>query len=117
MKRYTGQRAAAALALAALGALGGCTSMGGAKTQAQAQAPHYRCGQGIEFTARFVDDTVEISGPRGQEVLPRDAGGQGPQQAVFSGARVRAEFGLGAGAREARLQYFEPPLLLSCQRD
>lgn len=116
MKPYMGQRAIAALALAGfLGALAGCAGTGGG--QAQTQAPRYRCEQGIELSARFVDDTVVLKGRGAQEVLLRDAGGQGPQQAVFSNARVRAQFGLGPEARQARLQYFQPPLLVQCIRD
>jgi hypothetical protein len=63
----------------------------------------YRCEHGIDFRVRFVDDSALIDGPRANEVLFRDAGGQGPQQSVYRNATLRAEFGLGASGREALL--------------
>ena len=80
--------------------------------------PHYRCDQGIEFTVRFADDTAVLdAGPRGNDVLLRDAGGATPQQTVYSNPRMRAEFGLGANGREALLRYAQPPLSAHCQQD
>lgn len=79
---------------------------------------HYRCDQGIEFTVRFRNDTALLdSVSRGNEVLLRDAGGLGPQQSVYSNARLRAEFGLGASGREAILRYLAPALVTHCMRD
>ena len=46
-----------------------------------------------------------MPGSRGNDVLLRDAGGMTPQQTVYSNARMRAEFGLGASGREAILRY------------
>ncbi len=84
---------------------------------ANASLPYYRCDQGTEFTVRFVDDTAVLdSGPRGIDVLLRDAGGATPQQTVYSNSRVRAEFGLGAGGREAILRYVTTPLVAHCMR-
>ena len=77
----------------------------------------WRCEHGIDFTVRFVDDSALIEGPRASEVLFRDAGGQGPQQSVYSNAKMRAEFGLGAAGREARLTYPPLPLTARCVRD
>lgn len=74
----------------------------------------YRCEHGIVFSVRFVDDSARIEGPQGQELLFRDAGGQGPEQAVYSNAGMRAEFGLGAGGREARVRYPLLPLVARC---
>ena len=77
----------------------------------------YRCEQGIEFSVKFVDDSALIDSTRGYNVLFRDAGGQGEGQTVYSNAVVRAEFGLGAGGREARLSYPLLPLVVRCGRD
>lgn len=102
------------MALAGMGVLAGCASgAGGAAVSGQ---PVYRCDNGLEFTARFVDDSVVLKSAGAEDVLLRDAGGQGEQQPVFSSARLRAQFGLGAGAREVLLQYAAPPLAVRCQR-
>ena len=77
----------------------------------------YRCEQGIEFSVKFVDDSALIDSSRGNDVLFRDAGGQGEGQTVYSNAVVRAEFGLGSGGREARLSYPLLPLVVRCGRD
>ena len=77
----------------------------------------YRCEQGIEFSVKFVDDSALIDSSRGYNVLFRDAGGQGEGQMVYSNAVVRAEFGLGAGGREAVLRYPLLPLVVRCVRN
>ena len=77
----------------------------------------YRCEQGIEFSVKFVDDSALIDSSRSNEVLFRDAGGQGEGQTVYSNAVVRAEFGLGAGGREAVLRYPLLPLVVRCVRN
>jgi hypothetical protein len=83
-----------------------------------APAARYRCEHDIEFTVRFVDDSAVVdSGPRGNDVLLRDAGGTTPQQTVYSNPRMRAEFGLGASGREAILRYALLPLVAHCVRD
>jgi len=92
--------------------LAACAGPGAGTTQ-----QHYRCEHGIEFGVRFVDDSAILSGARANEVLFRDAGGQGPQQAVYSNAAMRAEFGLGASEREALLKYPPLPLTARCVRD
>lgn len=97
--------------VAAAGFLAGCA--GGSV----GSSPLYRCEHGIEFRAKFVDDTAVLDGPGGYDVLNRDAGGQGPQQTVYSNPRIRAEFGLGASGREARLHYPMLPLSARCVRD
>ena len=79
---------------------------------------HYRCDQGIDFTVRFIDDTAVLdAGARGNDVLLRDAGGATPHQTVYSNPRMRAEFGLGEGGREAILRYAQPPLSAHCKQD
>ena len=91
--------------------------------------PVYRCEHGIVFTVKFADNTALLSGARkpsgssgspsagDQDLLLRDAGGQGAQQAFYSNPRMRAEFGLGASGREAILRYPLLPLVVRCLRD
>jgi hypothetical protein len=82
---------------------------------AAAAAARYRCDRGIEFTVRFADDSAFIeSSNGGSEVALRDAGGVTPQQSVYSNAHLRAEFGLGAQGREAKLQYPPDPRVAHC---
>ena len=94
--------------------LAGCASGGPGNTST---GQRYRCEQGIEFSVKFVDDSALIDSNRGNNVLLRDAGGQGEGQTVYSNAVVRAEFGLGAGGREAFLRYPLLPLVVRCVRD
>ena len=91
--------------------LSGCASKGW-----QAEAPLYRCEAGIEFRARFIDDTVVLDGSGSYDVLYRDAGGTG-QQAFYRNPRMRAEFGLGASGREAIVRYPLLPLVVRCVRE
>lgn len=100
------------LGLAFCSALAGC-----AGNSWQAEAPLYRCEAGVEFTARFIDNTAVLDGSRGYDLLYRDAGGMGEQQSVYSNPRMRAEFGLGPGGREAILRYPLLPLVLRCVRN
>jgi hypothetical protein len=99
-------------ALLAAAALGGCAIGNG-----PGAGPLYRCEHGIEFRVKFIDDTALLDGPGGQDLLQRDAGGQGPLQTVYSSPRMRAEFGLGASGREAILRYPLLPLVARCVRD
>ena len=103
---------AAATALAIL--LSGCAT---GNVGSSSAGQRYRCEQGIEFSVKFVDDSALIDSSRGYDVLFRDAGGQGEGQTVYSNAVVRAEFGLGASGREARLSYPLLPLVVRCVRD
>ena len=85
----------------------------------QAEAPLYRCEAGIEFRARFIDDTAVLDGSgaaNGYDVLYRDAGGTG-LQTHYRNPRIRAEFGLGPSGREAILRYPLLPLVVRCVRD
>ncbi|WP_341909597.1 hypothetical protein [Polaromonas sp. YR568] len=102
----------AAAMVAGVAAVAGC-----AGTSQSSAGPLYRCEHGIEFTARFIDDSAVLEGTRGYDVLYRDAGGQGPQQSVYSNPRMRAEFGLGASGREAVLRYPSLPLVARCVRE
>ena len=99
---------------------------GCAGQRAGPELPHYRCEHGVEFTVKFVDDSALLdAGPRGYDVLYRDApstgsgqaGGTTPQRTVYSNPRARAEFGLGATGREAILRYPLLPLVVRCVRD
>lgn len=105
-------------AMVATAALGACTIATAPSTGPAAALAHYRCEHGIEFTVRFVDDSAMLdAGPRGSDVLLRDAGGATPQQSVYGNPRMRAEFGLGASGREAILRYPLLPLVAHCVRD
>ncbi len=99
-------------------ALGACT-IATAPSSGPAAAPaHYRCEYGIEFTLRLVDDSAVLdAGLRGSDVLLRDAGGATPRQSVYRNPRMHAEFGLGAGGREAILRYPLLPLVAHCVQD
>lgn len=92
--------------------LAACAGPGGPSGQQS-----WRCEHGIDFRVRFVDDSALLEGVRANEVLFRDAGGQGPQQSVYTNAKMRAEFGLGANGREALLTYPALPLKARCVRD
>ncbi|WP_348065110.1 hypothetical protein [Polaromonas sp.] len=82
-----------------------------------AAVTRYRCEHGVDFSVRFVDDSALIESSRESDVLFRDAGGQGPSQPVYGNTRMRAEFGLGPGGREAVLHYPQLPLKARCVRD
>ena len=116
MNKTFGKHMASWMTLAGVAALAGCAGLTGGGPPATASIPAYRCEQGLRFTVRFVNDTAVLKGARGDDVLLRDAGGQGAQT-VYSNPRLRAEFGAGAGGREAVLQYLQPPLVVRCMRD
>lgn len=82
----------------------------------QPEAPFYRCEAGVDFRARFIDNSVALTGSRGHEVLYRDAGGTG-DQVFYSNPRMKAEFGLGPSGREAILRYLLVPLVVRCVRE
>ncbi len=100
------------LLLAPVAMLSACATSGTGSA-----ATPYRCEHGVDFSVRFVDDSALIEGSRDSDVLFRDAGGQGPSQPVYSNTRMRAEFGLGPGGREAVLHYPLLPLMARCVRD
>lgn len=102
----------ALLCLPVAAALAACAGSGPMSGQQR-----YRCEHAIDFRVRFVDDSALLEGTRANEVLFRDAGGQGPQQSVYRNATMRAEFGLGASGREALLSYPLLPLKARCVRD
>ena len=113
MHENPGVRMAFLLTLAGAAALAGCAGLTGSRPSAQV----YRCAQNLQFAVSFVNDTAVLKGARGDDVLLRDAGGQGAQT-VYTNPRMRAEFGLGSSGREALLQYVPPaPLVVRCQRD
>ena len=116
MNKHLRIRMASCVTLAGVAALAGCAGLTGGMPPAVSSALVYRCEQGLQFTVRFVNDTAVLKGARGDDVLLRDAGGQG-EQTVYSNPRLRAEFGLGDGGRKAVLQYLQPPLVARCVRD
>ena len=113
MNKILGKRMASWMLLAGVAALAGCAGPTGGGPLATSASPVYRCEQGLQFTVRFVNDTAVLKGARGDDVLLRDAGGQGGQT-VYTNPRLRAEFGMGASGREAVLQYLLQPSVIRC---
>ena len=111
MKKHLGRQVAGWIGVAGMAAaLAGCAG------PSALELSRYRCDGGMEFTVRFADGTAIVKGARGDDVLLRDAGGQGAQR-FYSNPRMRAEFGLGAGAREAVLHYPVAPLATRCLQE
>jgi hypothetical protein len=81
---------------------------------AQRALPLYRCEYGIEFTARFIDNSVALDGSRGRDVLYKKQGGKPGE---YDNPRMSAEFDLGPTQREAVLRYPLLPLVARCVRD
>lgn len=85
--------------------------------------PFYRCEYGIEFSAKFVDDSVSVESTRGYDVLYR--GGKyastpalaKPTSNEYSNPRMQVEFNLGPTQREAIARYPLLPLVSRCVRD
>ena len=92
--------------------LAGCTAL-----PPEPAALAYRCDKGMAFKVSFANDTATLVTAQSREVLLRDAGGQGEQQTVYSNEGMKAEFGLGANAKEAAVQYASPPLAARCIRE
>jgi hypothetical protein len=105
--------------------LAGCAAMQSPATPAasasatpKAGAVTYQCEGGLRFQAQLETETARLDGlPGGPDQLLRDAGGLTPQQRVYSGPRLRAEFGLGADGAGVVLQVLQPqPATLRCTR-
>jgi len=116
MNKILGKRMASWMLLAGVATLAGCAGLSGGGPLANSASPVYRCEQGLQFTVRFVNDTAVLKGAREDDVLLRDAGGQGAQT-IYSNPRLRAEFGMGVSGREAVLQYLVQPMVIRCVRD
>ena len=117
MKKHRRGQVAAWITLAGMAAaLSGCAGIGGGAGPSASALSPYRCDGGMAFTVRFADGSAILKGARGDDVLLRDAGGQGAQT-FYSNPRMRAEFGLGAGGREAVLHYPVAPLATRCVRE
>ena len=97
-----------ALGLAAL--LAGCT------TGPLARDTRYRCDNGMRLSVHAAESAT-LQGYRGAELLLRDAGGVGPEQAVFSNPQVRVQTGFGADGREAKIQGQIPGGQARCVRE
>jgi hypothetical protein len=101
-------------------AVSGMLALAGCKQIPQAPPPpQYRCELGIEFTAKFIDETVALDGSRGYDVLFRSAKGtaQAGNANFYSNPRMEVEFDQGSGGREATLRYPLLPLVVRCVRD
>jgi hypothetical protein len=77
-----------------------------------APLPFYRCEYGIEFTAKFIGDSVALDSVRGYDILHRS-----DKPHVYSNPRVNVEFNLGVLGREAIVRYPLLPLAARCVRD
>ncbi len=106
----------ASLALSAV--LSGCAGPPDARP-----LPFYRCEYGIEFTAKFIDDSVALDSSRGYDVLYRGGKqtskpiGAKPNPNEYSNARMQAEFNLGPTQSEAIVRYPLLPLVSRCVRE
>ncbi|RYY50422.1 MAG: hypothetical protein EOO24_66735 [Comamonadaceae bacterium] len=109
------------LAAAALAA--GCAAptspgSGPGATPANAAGRGYHCDDGSRFRLVVDGDVARVDGlPDGPQRLARDAGGMTPSETVWTGERLRAEFGLGDAGDRARLHRLQPPATLSCAVD
>ena len=116
MRRLTTPVALALLS----GLLSACTSAPLSPVSPEPSGPPagmaYLCGQAQGFQVTFGQDSAVLTGPRGRQVLLRDAGGLTPLQTVYSNADMRVEFGLGPGGREALLRTLKPAAVLRCVR-
>ena len=117
MTKHRGKQVAGWVTLAGMAAaLSGCAGVGGGAEPPMPELSRYRCDGGLAFTVRLTGGTAILKGARGDDVLLRDAGGQGAQT-VYSNPRMRAEFGLGASGREAVLHYPVAPLATRCLQE
>jgi hypothetical protein len=78
-----------------------------------APLPYYRCEHGVEFTARFIDESVALDSNRGYEILQQKS----KDKNEFSNSRMAVAFGLGGTGREAVLRFPLLPLIARCVRD
>ena len=82
----------------------------------QGSLPFYRCEHGIEFTAKFVGESVSLDSSRGYDVLFA-ATKAAQDNKEYSNPRMAASFGLGTSGQEAQLRYPLLPLIARCVRD
>lgn len=87
-----------------------------------APGQRYRCEQGLEFTARFQDESVTLDTSRGRELLfrggPHVRDAKNPHE--YGNAMVQVEFNTGPGeakSREAVVRYPLLPLVVRCVKD
>jgi hypothetical protein len=112
-----------ALRIGATAALTLATLTGCSSGPVSKPLPYYRCEYGIEFSAKFVDDSVALDSTRGYDILYR--GGKyastpanaKPNSNEYSNARMQVEFNLGPTLREAIVRYPLLPLASRCVRD
>jgi hypothetical protein len=83
----------------------------------------YRCEYGIEFSAKFVDNTVTLDSSRGYDVLFKDSKASASPASPsitpveYSNPRMNATFNLGVTGGEAVLRYPLLPLVSRCVRE
>lgn len=103
---------AAGLLLAAA-VLAGCSS--GPLAPYLPTTADYRCDNGVSIAVDRDGKAILQTG-RGVIVLERDAGGVGPEQAVYSNPEMRLETGLPPDARGATLEGLVPNGKARCSR-
>jgi hypothetical protein len=75
----------------------------------------YSCDNGVTVAVKS-DGSATLQTGRGAVVLLRDAGGVGPQQAVYSNPQMRFETGLAPGGNGAFLEGLVPNNSARCTR-
>lgn len=94
-------------------ALAGCST--GPLARYFPAATDYQCDNGISVAVER-DGKATMQTGRGAVLLERDAGGVGPEQAVYSNPQVRFETGLPPDARGAALEGMVPNGKARCSR-
>lgn len=118
-------RRCATLLTCVVSLLAACASSPPAAPVATAAKPldFYRCEYGIEFTAKFVDNSVTLDSSRGYDVLFKDSKASASPASPsitpveYSNPRMNATFNLGVTGREAVLRYPLLPLVSRCMRE
>lgn len=106
-------RVAAAGLLTVAALLAGCST--GPLARYFPATADYRCDNGVSVAVDR-DGKALLQTGRGAIVLERDAGGVGPEQAVYSNPEMRFETGLPPDARGARLEGLVPNGRARCSR-
>ncbi|QHI98720.1 hypothetical protein GT347_12395 [Xylophilus rhododendri] len=101
LSRRAARRTAALALLPLAAALGGCATGPFAN---HFSGTAYRCDNGVAVRVKETEGRATLQTGRGTEVLLRDAGGVGPQQAVYSNPQVRLQTGMDPEARGAFLE-------------
>jgi len=107
-------RAAACGLLTLTALLAGCST--GPLARYFPTTADYRCDNGVSVAVDR-DGKATLQTGRGAVVLERDAGGVGPEQAVYSNPDMRFETGLPPDGRGANLEGMVPNRKARCSRE